>query len=102
MSFGVKGPSTDGIRSLGGASYPSCHFQVYRVREYSTDLCLCFSVACREPTNAKLKGPATARMIYKSRAVGFNQGQVGILFKVYKEMLESHKYASFYMRMEYG
>ena len=48
-----------------GASYPSCHFQVHRVREYSTDLCLWFSVACREPTNAKLKKPATARMIYK-------------------------------------
>ena len=29
-----------------------------------------------------------------SRAVGFNQGQVGIFFKVYKEMLESQKYAS--------
>ena len=28
-------------------------------------LCLWFSVACREPTNAKLKGHATARMIYK-------------------------------------
>ena len=29
-----------------------------------------------------------------SRAVGFNQGQVSIFFKVYKEMLESHKYTS--------
>ena len=29
-----------------------------------------------------------------SRVVGFNQGHAGIFFKVYKEMLESHKYAS--------
>ena len=53
MTFGVKGPSS---KKPMGASYPSCHFQVHRVREYSTDLCLWFSVAC---TNAKLKGPAT-------------------------------------------
>ena len=43
----VKGPSTVGVRSLWRASYPSCHYQVHRVREYSTDLCLCTGVFYR-------------------------------------------------------